>query len=1004
MAEGIAPLGKVKSILAKAFPGIRFTSDVRSRAEQDALVAAGKTRAKNSQHVTVNARAGTVTGLDMVLPAGTKPDDARKVLVDNGINPSEFINETGKGRNQGTAAHLHIGWAPKRGSSPPAPSGSTFDRAVSARESRVDEGPSIAKVFAAYKAGEMSPQEAAQFENDVKTGAVMLPRGAAVNKQPAAFVLPKGVIEAYNSHAMSDEDRAQVDADVRDGAVSLPNGVQLKRPAPRTMGENFGIGARAILGGAADVADVVTAPLNVPINAIANAAGFQGTSNAPFNAAAEGIGDFLGLARPESAEELLSSAVGRGAAGGLVTAGAGVPLAAGRGAVGAVGRALAANPVIDVVSGASGGGASEIARQQGVGPVGQFVAGLAAGGATAGGAMAAERGLARVKPRVAAEVPQAYPREVVFDRAGNLTDEGFEVAARTNSTADDLRAAYEAPPQVRELTANDVGPEVAPAARTADGTPAPEAPAVIEPQPARTAPEVPVAAAIEGAPPVAPEAPLPASATARLAQAQSEGVPLTRGQATQDFATQDAEQTLRAQTSKEGAQARQFDVEQADALKAATERFQEALSPGNATKPERGQLVKDALRDLRDEGQKGVRALYTEAAALPGNKTPLAPDAIVDAADRLIIETPMEQASKDALERALAKFGLLGDKVETSGRYRNIVTDDGRKIPVLGEVTPLSLENAEAFRQALNQARDQRGLMGRAVKALDDTVDEAISGLAGGTERNAAFGKARSAARTQKETFDQKDIVQRLIDMKKGTKTDAILPENAFRDIFGNGNEGTTNLKRIKGVLLSKPTEKSKAAWRAIQAQGVSGIFDQALTINSNLGGGSIGTISGAKLNSAITKFGTNKLKVLLDDADFNQLMKLRRIFGDATIPIRGVTNPSGSGYKLMRFLGPMMTRFSGIPLAGPVLDVVGGLVRQAKDVSEAQRTLKGIAEFTPAEAVKAATNEARADMGAVQKAEEAAREFLSNFIDLSRSDRLITPIITAGTTEEERR
>lgn len=972
--------------LERQFPGLRVTSKRRSRAEQDALVRAGKTRARNSQHVDG-------TALDVVLPSGVKSSQVRSYLASIGVEPGEFINESGRGRNQGTGAHLHIGLAPKRNAPPQrraSSSESTFDRVRAKRAAQENRGPSISKVYDAYKSGRMEPREAAQFENDVLEGRVMLPRGAALKKKPPVFTLPANVIKAYNSHEMSDEDRAEVDRDLRAGIVSLPRGVKLQRPAARTAGEELAMGTRSVLQGAGSIVDFAAAPIAALANALP---GEQGLSTSPFRDAATEVSDMLGLARPESAtEKLLGSGI-EAATGALPTAGAGVLMSGARGATGQIGKALAAAPATEAVAAGASGVSGEAARQAGAGPVGQVAASLA-GGVGAVGAVSGGQRIAKslAAARTADEVAAAVPKETVFDRTGNLTDEGREIVIQRDIAPDELRAAYdEAPPSVRRSTANETTDAVQARAvneRVDDALPIER---IEESPPVRS--DEPVAPVRD-----APEVAQPDTVLARVAEAQSEGIPLTRGQATQQFEAQDAEQTLRAATSKEGAEARAFDQEQADKIKEATERFRSAFGDSTMNATDRGAIVKEAVRELKEEGRQGVQALYKAAADTPGHDIPIQRDTILEAADRAILETPMEQGSKDALERALAKFGMLGDNVETSGRYRSVITDDGRKIRVLGEVEPLTLKNAEAFRQALNAAWDQKGLMGSVIRALDETVDDALSKTAS-TERNDLFKQARQAARQQKETFQAKDIVQNLADWKKGTRTDAVLPERAIAQIFGSGKEGLTNLKKIKALLLSKPTEKSRAAWKAIQAQGVGDILGNAYTTNANLGGGGFGSISGAKLNSAIEKFGTDKLKVLLDEGEFNRLMKLRRIIGNATIPIKNTTNPSGSAYKLMSFLGPFTSKLA--PLT-PYGMAARELVNKGRAFVQTQKTLQGMKDFTPESAAKevpAPTGKAAAAMEAVDR---AANELIQAIIETAGSGRLVAPIIASSPEDEQ--
>jgi hypothetical protein len=106
---------------------------------------------------------------------------------------------------------------------------STFDRV--AGQMGIGQKPadnSISNVFAAYKAGKMSPQEAADFEQDVQSGRVMLPRGASLKQSQGggAMLLPAGVVDAYVNGKMTADERAQLEADVKSGAVALPAGMQ----------------------------------------------------------------------------------------------------------------------------------------------------------------------------------------------------------------------------------------------------------------------------------------------------------------------------------------------------------------------------------------------------------------------------------------------------------------------------------------------------------------------------------------------------------------------------------------------------------------------------------------------------------------------------------------------------------------------------------------------------------------------------------------------------------
>lgn len=98
---------------------------------------------------------------------------------------------------------------------------------------------SIQNIFNAYSSGQMTPEEAADFEADVKSGVLMLPRGAALRgQQPApaqgtaastqVAELPPTVVEAYNTGRMTRQEMMDLEADVKNGMVRAPAGMQLK--------------------------------------------------------------------------------------------------------------------------------------------------------------------------------------------------------------------------------------------------------------------------------------------------------------------------------------------------------------------------------------------------------------------------------------------------------------------------------------------------------------------------------------------------------------------------------------------------------------------------------------------------------------------------------------------------------------------------------------------------------------------------------------------------------
>lgn len=872
--------------------------------------------------------------------------------------------------------------------------------------------------------------------------------------------IPPEVLASYNSHKMSDEDRAGVDQLVKDGVWAVPRGQRLQKPAPRTVGDRLGMGVRDIMEGAGGLADVVAGPLNATVNAAISPFTDTRLTTQPFRKGAAGIADDLGLAKPESDTENLVSAINQGGTQGVLTSGLGLVAAPTEGAVGIIGKAVGSNPILDTISGATSGASQETARQAGAGPVGQVVAGLVGGAAPIGSATALERVRA---PKSLPDVVASTPRAAVIDESGSLTPHGEEIAARHNATPEQVAAAYEAPPKVQESTANDQLPEQRAAnaetqtVRRHEGVDYPVE--VIERGvkdaegntfakvrgtdtgdvgyvPDAEVIEIPVRKAEAGELPPQPNAPntdqpnptgpeaLPATALARVEAGKELGVDMTRGQATKSFDVQDAESRLRNSNGPEGEQMRQFVAKQAEQVKTAVDEFKSAFGDANLSAEQRGQAVQEAIRELRDNGQKGVTALYKQAREL-GQEVPLDTSGIRNAYERLMVEADVPDSVKNVLTQEAARYGIIGKPAGTAeNKITTVHIDDGsggqRPLKFYGEPETLRLDNAEAFRQVVSkqyQADGGQKLSQILKSAIDDATEQAATKLAQYGQEGAKVPDALKAAREahveQVKTFKAKDIVQSIADWKKGTNTDALKPEQVMQQALAK----TSDLKRIKAVLLSKPTVQSKAAWRAIQAHGLAEIFSKATTRNTNAAGEITDAISGAKLRSGIERFGADKLKVLLDPDDFNKLMKLRRVIEDVTIPITGTTNPSGSGNLLMRLArdvdNQVTAAFSaaGMALGGPAGAAIGGAAGRTlgpavKDIKQARvnaETLKGATEYTPE--VAAGDTGAKAPSAAAKAGsavKQAGASTVKAFIETYGSPRILAPVLASTTGAEQ--
>jgi hypothetical protein len=431
----------------------------------------------------------------------------------------------------------------------------------------------------------------------------------------------------------------------------------------------------------------------------------------------------------------------------------------------------------------------------------------------------------------------------------------------------------------------------------------------------------------------------------RIRQAEQQGIQLTRAQALQKFGPAEAEQTLLKSISPEGERARQFVEGQQEQLKSAADvftqkfggsaRFKEAIGESvEDTARGKGELIQDVLLERKELGRKEVSELYTLAGETAGDALPLNNSSIVEISDDVIVNRPITPEVEKSINTALAKFGLIGDSVEKSTRNKFKVLDGDQTIIIAGDVTPLTLSNAEDFRKALNKAvgADQTGSAKLVVSELDKQIATIVEqGVESG--RTGAFKTAREAAREQFETFSAKDIVEDLTSFKRGTSTPKLDPETVINKI-AKGDKSVTNIRKVKSVLLTNSTKQTRQAWRSIQAEAVGDILGQAINKDTL-------DISGARLNSAMKKFKPEALRELLGKKKFTELKNLQKIIGNATIAPPGTTNPSGT---FLRFLN-LTERLGNFAGAGQINfgSIAVESIKKGQELSNRKKVLDGL-------------------------------------------------------------
>lgn len=656
-----------------------------------------------------------------------------------------------------------VGQSPLKTGAPMAPGTSTFDR-LSAAMGKPSES-QIANVFKAYQSGQMPAADAAQFESDVKSGRVMLPRGAQLEQPeglPAssgAAVLPASVLAAYGDGRMSSADKAQLEADVRSGIVRLPLGIELRDGA-----------ARAAIPGATE-----GSPL-------ANNGAPPEIQKGP------GLLDRVVGAGEAGLAALTGATTGAlGMAGGLV-----------KGIADQVASGQFGNPADRTVENAMAAGARAGTYEPRT-PSGQAQA------AVLGDVMQQALPAVMALPGMVTSVPGGAPKSGA--PAAVLAKAGIEGTAR--DAADLVARPAVAIGAAAPWAAGDV------AASAAQGlTDAASAGAARVAGLAKGVTTLPrrAIAALTGTRETAPTPGTLGSAGAaatdiaaqRRATAADLPVPvdLTKGQATRD----PAQLKFEIETAKNpefGGPLRERTVQQNDAY---LRNFDNMIDQTGAQAPDLravGVSVDAALVNRSKLLKAEIRRRYEAARQAGELEAPVTLDSVVSHLNASEPESATAPLLTTARRMAL-KTGIASSDA------------DGALV-----AQPVPLKTAELYRQAIGANTDFAAPNIRQSTIIKGLIDEATDGLGGNLYRSARAARARYA-----QEFENRAIVAKLVNTVRGTADRKVAIEDVYKHSILNGS--LDDVRHLRTVLGQAGPEGAQA-WKELQGATLAHIRDVAL-------------------------------------------------------------------------------------------------------------------------------------------------------------------------------
>ncbi len=442
-----------------------------------------------------------------------------------------------------------------------------------------------------------------------------------------------------------------------------------------------------------------------------------------------------------------------------------------------------------------------------------------------------------------------------------------------------------------------------------------------------------------------PETPA-AKEAERLALFEAEEIPTTRGRITQK--AEDLERELRLERAQSAGPATEALTEariaESEGIRSAINRQMADLGvPEQA-----GETVKESLLGLQSSMASERRQAYQKLADMVEDvdKLPISTAATDDRVgirgavyDALFGELPVTEETRKALASAAARFGVIGDIGEATQRGTIFeIPYEGGTITTTRPPEALNAANFEDFRKALNRAsqNDKTGAVSEVIRQLDQSLDEATD--AWGNSLNAdAIAQAQEARRmfrTEKQLFENKDLIQRLTGVKQGSTTPQVYSSETVKEIL---KPSTATEEVVKLVdTLQKGGKGTQRALANLQANSINQLLENSFSTMSNRMAGEqlFNHIAFAKeFDKALPK-----LKVLFKDnpAKLKSLENIREI---STLMTKDRTNVGSDTAR--NLLGQLKTLGAGLAKFPVIGNTLVGAISGASDYGRqvAERT-----------------------------------------------------------------
>jgi hypothetical protein len=349
-----------------------------------------------------------------------------------------------------------------------------------------------------------------------------------------------------------------------------------------------------------------------------------------------------------------------------------------------------------------------------------------------------------------------------------------------------------------------------------------------------------------------------------------------------------------------------------------------------------GLNVIDALQAGRDESKKAVTAAYEAVRNDPaiGNKVGMgAVRKFLVEEHPSLIASPKTIALANGVKAWLNREGAIGP---------------GAK--------PLTVEKVEAFKQWLNKQWDPTDEKVKiTLRGLKDAADESVLKAGNGD----LFDQARTAYKLTKDTYDNKALVRSLLDQKNPVDRKIAVEDAWDRVVLRSDVAQFADLKSTlqkgsrvtQGPNESETVARGNQAWKDTQAATMEWLIEKARSAEK--GPNDTAIYMHSKLKSAMDQIGKEKLQILFGGdgvSALNQVLEAMRL----AKPIKGTTNPSGSGNRIIQFFQDYLPKMAG----GAAGAAAGGPIGAAAGAATADAVVGGVRAARAAQSAETITRQ----------------------------------------------